>query len=106
MAATVPPPDYGQSEGEWPLVPTFQCSAMIAPKLGGEKILGARLTGVNAVNITIRQSTQSRSVTTDWKVVDPRLNVTYAIRSKIDPDQGTPRQGRYYELLCEEGTPP
>ena len=31
---------------------------------------------------------------------------TYAIRSKLDPDQGTPRQGRYYELLCEEGTVP
>jgi len=102
----VPPPDYGQVEGEWSVTPEFECAAHIAPKLGGEKVLADRLTGINVVNITIRQFTQSRLVTTAWKIVNTRTDVEYNIRSIIDPDEGTPRQGRYFEMLCEVGLAP
>lgn len=101
--AIASPPDYGQAEGEWSLTAEFECAANIVPKLGSEKVLADRLSGVNLVNITVRQSTASRAVTTAYKVVDVHKNVEYNIRSIIDPDQGTVRQGSYFEMLCEQG---
>lgn len=103
---TAPPsnPDYGESgEGEFSDTPEFVCAANIRPRLGGEAILAARLTGVEHATITVRQSSDTRLVTTDWKVVDQHTDLAYNIRSIIDPDQNTPRQGAMFELLCQAG---
>lgn len=103
VPASPPPPDYGQTEGEWSPTPSFTVAAWIQPRLGGERVLQARLTGVNMANITIRQSVQTRTITTAWKAVDARSGIEYAIRSIIDPDYGTPKQGAYFEMLGETG---
>ena len=69
----------------------------------GESVLAERLTGKNLVNITVRQSINTRLITEDWRAKNERSGETYNIRSIIDPDQGTGQAGRFIELLCEKG---
>lgn len=98
-----PVPDYGSTEGEYPSEPEFTCAANIKPRLGGESVLAARLTGTNFSNITVRQSSSTSLVDTAWRAKDERLGVVYNIRSIIDPFENTVERGRYFEMLCEEG---
>lgn len=94
----------GNQTSGFPDVPSLgPIAANITPKLGGESVLAGRLTGRNLVNITVRQSVQSRSVTTDWRARDERAGVVYNIRSIIDPNRGGPQHGQWLEMLCEEG---
>jgi hypothetical protein len=97
------PPDYGNTEDNFPATANFIVAANITPKLGGETVLAARLTGRGIVNITVRQSTNTRMVTTDWKAKDERSGEVYNIRSVIDPMGETSRHGFYFEMLCEKG---
>lgn len=77
--------------------------ANIQPRLGGESVLAGRLTGTNLVNITVRQSSLTRTVTTAWQAKDERSSVIYNIRSIIDPDEGKTGAGTWLEMLCEKG---
>jgi head-tail adaptor len=95
-------PDYGSGSG-YPASATFTTFADIDPRLGGEQILAGRLVGKNFVNITVRQSTLTRQVDTDWKAKDENAGTEYNIRSVIDPFQGDSKHGLYIEMLCEEG---
>lgn len=97
------PPDYGNIEDNFPANANFIRPANITPKLGGEDVLAARLTGRNFVNITVRQSANTATVTTDWQAKDERTGDIYNIRSIIDPDAGNTHHGFYYEMLCEKG---
>lgn len=97
-----PPPDYG-SIGGYPSTPTFTCFGQIVPRLGGEAIQAERLTGKNFVNITVRKSSQTVAVDTDWKCRDENEGVDYNIRSVIDLHQGDNRHSMYLEMLCEKG---
>lgn len=99
-------PDYGNTEGEFPDTPEFECAANIKPKLGGESVLAGRLTGTNLVNITVRRSSSTAQVDTDWRVKDERSGTIYNIRSIIDPQEGTNQHGRFFEMLCEKGVAP
>jgi len=81
----------------------FTLAARIVPRLGGEQVLAGRLTGTDYVNITVRASGESKSVTPDWRAIDARTGDVYNIRSIIDPDEGTAQRGRFLELLCEKG---
>jgi head-tail adaptor len=96
-------PDYGNPEGEFSDTPEFVCAANIKPRLGGEKILADRLSGTNAVNITVRRSSRTMLVDTAWRAKDERSGVIYNIRSVIDPDQGGPDHDSRIEMLCEVG---
>ena len=95
-------PDYG-SGPDYSGTAAFIVWANIAPRLGGESILAARLTGQNFVNITVRQSSNTDQVTTDWKCKDEGTEETYNIRSVIDPHQGDHDHGLFWEMLCEKG---
>ncbi len=97
------PPDYGNTEDDFPTTATFVVPANITPKLGGEDVLAARLTGKGFVNIVVRQSATTATVTSDWRAKDERSGEIYNIRSIIDPDGGNPRHGFYFEMLCEHG---
>lgn len=91
---------YGNVTSGYHVDPEFIVSAHERPKLGGEAVIAARLTGTNFVNLTIRQSSQSRLITTDWVAKDERSGVAYNIRSgPIDPDG----KRQWFELLCEKG---
>ncbi len=94
-----PDVDYGNTEGDFPSTANFIVPANIVPKLGGESILADRLTGKNFVNIIVRQSTSTDSVTVDWRAKDERSGDIFNIRSIIDPKG----DGKYFEMLSEKG---
>lgn len=89
--------DYGGTESEF--VEQFIVSAGVEARLGGEQVMAARLTGRQPVTITVRQSEQTRRIETGWRARDVRTEVTYAIRSIVDPDD----RRQYLEILCETG---
>jgi head-tail adaptor len=95
--------EFGNTTGGYGPVPDFSVAANVKPKLGGETVLAGRLTGTNYVNVTVRQSSQTRQVTVDWMAKDERKGVSYNVRSIIDPLQGQSGQGAWFEMLCEEG---
>jgi head-tail adaptor len=94
---------YGNTASGFGANPTYTVSTNIKPRLGGESVLAGRLTGTNLVNITVRQSSNTRTVTTAWLVKDERSGVIYNIRSIIDPDEGKTGAGTWLEMLCEKG---
>lgn len=79
--------------------PDFVLFANEKPKLGGEAVLAGRLTGANLVNLTVRQSSLSRQVETEWRAKNERSGAVYNIRSIVDPDQ----HRQWLEMLCEKG---
>lgn len=94
----------GNTVSGFAAVPAFDpVAANIRPRLGGEDVLAGRLTGKNLVNITVRQSAQTRRVGEDWKARDERAGVDYNIRSIVDPHEGTANAGRWIEMLAERG---
>lgn len=104
VGADSPPAiDYGNTELEFGDDPEFTCSANIKPRLGGEGVLAARLTGTNLVNITVRRSSDTLLINTAWRCKDERSGVLYNIRSVIDPYEHTTDHGKFLELLCERG---
>lgn len=94
---------YGNTVGEFSATAEFSVAANIKPRLGGEAVLAGRLTGQNLVNITVRQSDDTSSITTDWRAKNERSGELYNIRSIIDPDENTAQHGRFWEMLCEKG---
>lgn len=96
-------PDYGIPETEFPDDPEFTCAANIKPRLGGEGVLAARLSGTNLVNITVRKSSSTVQVDSAWRAKDERSGVIYNIRSVIDPYENTADHGKFLEMLAEKG---
>lgn len=88
---------FGNTKADW--VEQFTTSAKVAPKLGGETVLAARLQSQNTVNITVRQSSKTILIQPDWRARDVREDKEFAIRSIIDPDDG----GAWLEVLCQTG---
>lgn len=80
-------------------VEQFTVSAKVEAKFGGETVTAARLTGQQPVNITVRQSADTRKITTDWRAHDVRNDVYYNIRSITDPDD----RRAWFEMLCQSG---
>lgn len=82
----------GNTEGAF--VDRYPVWAKLAPKLGGEAVLGSRLAGVQPYAITVRDSPEMRRVTTDWRArhlsdcpCGRSENELYNIRGIIDPYQ-------------------
>lgn len=89
---------YGNEvSGDWTL--GFRCAARIKPLRGGESVQAARLAGKQPVAITVRVSSNTRAVTTDWRVRDTRTDEVYNIRSKVNPDE----KRAYFEMECDSG---
>lgn len=89
--------DYGNEEGDFS--EQFTVAAAVQAKFGGEAVTAARLTGQQPVTITVRQSSNTRQVTTDWRARDARSGTIYNIRSIADPDDGR----AWLEMLCQSG---
>lgn len=66
---------------------------------GGESVLAARLESRQPAIITIRNSTDARRITADWRCVDVRDGRQYAIRE--NPKESD--NGGYLEFLVEAG---
>lgn len=91
------PIDLGNTRSEF--VQQFVIWAKVRAKFGGEAVAAARLTGQQPVTITVRQSPQTRQITTDWRAVDVGVGTEYAVRSIVDPDD----DGLWYEILTQIG---
>lgn len=86
---------HGNAEGEYE--DEFTVSARIRPRLGGEQVMAGRLEGKNIATITVRYSSDTAQITTDWEARDARTGQKWNIRSITNPDE----RKRYLELLCE-----
>lgn len=90
------PLDLGNVQSAF--VEQFTVWAAVQAKLGGETVTAARLTGQQPVNITVRQSSLTKQIGTDWRARD-NAGTVYAIRSIIDPED----DGAYFEILTQTG---
>ncbi|MBD9372110.1 phage head closure protein [Rhizobium sp. ARZ01] len=93
-----PPIDdgMGNTQGDWQ--EQFQCRAAYRHLRGGESIMAGRLQGKHTQIITVRASSQTREITTDWRVRDTRTGDEFNIRDV------THENGRQWiSLLIERG---
>ncbi|MGY3609924.1 MULTISPECIES: phage head closure protein [unclassified Bradyrhizobium] len=88
---------YGNTQADF--VEQFVVWAGVQAKFGGETVTAARLAGQQPMTITVRQSSQTEQVTTDWRARDARSGLVLNIRSIVDPDDS----GAYFEMLCQSG---
>jgi head-tail adaptor len=91
------PLDLGNTQSAF--VEQFVVAAKVEARFGGETVTAARLAGQQPVTITVRQSTQTRLITTDWRARDARTGTIYNIRSIVDPDD----RRAFLEMLCQSG---
>jgi SPP1 family predicted phage head-tail adaptor len=90
------PDDDGNYVGKW--VEQFQCSAGFIHLRGGESVLASRLQGQHVQVIFVRACSQTRTVTTDWRIRDVRTGATFNIRDV------TPTKDRaWVDFLCQSG---
>lgn len=87
---------YGNVQSEFET--QFTVQARVRPRLGGEEVLAARLTGKNIVAITVRYSSQTKQIEADWVATDARSGEVYNIRSAV-PDE----RKIFMEILGERG---
>jgi head-tail adaptor len=65
---------------------------------GGETVMASRLENRHPVLITVRSSSPTRQINSDWRLVDARDDTAWAIR---DVTAETDRQ--FITFLCERG---
>ena len=87
---------YGIVSGDY--AEQFRRAARIKPLLGSEPVLAQRLSGVQPVVIRVYSDSETRDVTTAWKIVNVRTLASYNIRA-VTPDE----KRRWVEFLCESG---
>ena len=88
------PDDYGGTAGDF--VEQFIVSARINRKLGGERIIAARLDGHQPVTITVRSSVDTDQIAPDWRARNVRTGEIFNIRSIAENDG-------FLDVLCESG---
>lgn len=67
------------------------------PERGAERLQAGRLEGAVAGTLRVRSSSDTRTVTTEWRVeID---GIAYQIRSITNPD----RRNRFLEMTVESG---
>lgn len=77
----------------------FTVHAGFRPRNGGESVVASRLQGVQPYIVTMRQSADTRRITTDWRLVDARDGRVFNVRTVADPDG----KKQWLELLVEQG---
>ncbi|CAI2935021.1 head-tail adaptor protein [Aminobacter niigataensis] len=82
-----------------PFQPIFTEPARLAPRLGSEPVIAARLTGIQPYTLSVRSSIRTREVTPAWRVVNARSGTTYNIKAITNPDE---RNG-LLDMLVVEG---
>ncbi|WP_371346228.1 phage head closure protein [Ancylobacter sp. IITR112] len=101
QSRTVVDDGYGNTRGAW--VTRFTVAAGLRPLRGGEQVMASRLQGVQPYVLTVRQSSQTREVASDWRVVDARdASRVFAITAPpTDPDA----LGLWLDILVTQGEP-
>lgn len=92
---------FGNIVASGDFVTQFTVSAALRPLRGTETVMAARLKGMQPYIATIRQSIQTRLVTTSWRIVDAR-NQSRVFAISAPPTD--PRNDRaWFEILVTEG---
>ena len=86
----------GNTIGDW--LEQFRCRAGRDIMRGGETVMAARLEGRQAVIVTVRASSRTRMVNSDWRARDARTGETYNIRT-VQPSE----RRDHIEFFCEAG---
>lgn len=86
----------GNTRADW--LEQFQCRAGYRHLRGGEDVMAARLQGKHTQLIIVRSSSQTRQVSTAWRVRDARTGDVFNIR---DVTHEIDRQ--WISLLVEKG---
>lgn len=87
---------YGNTQSDW--VEQFQCRAAYRHLRGGESVMAGRLQGRHSQVIIVRASSQTRQVSTDWRVRDVRDGTVFNIRDvTVETDR------MFISFLCERG---
>lgn len=87
---------YGNTVAEF--TTEFALRAAYRHLRGGEAVMASRLENRHPVLITVRVSSQTRRIGSDWRLVDARDGTEWAIR---DVTAETDRQ--FITFLCESG---
>lgn len=87
---------YGIAAGEYE--EQFRRDARIRPLVGSEPVIAERLQGVQPLVIKVRSDSETRTITTAWKIVNVRTLDAFQIRA-VTPDE----KRRYIEFVCEKG---
>ena len=87
----------GNTVSDW--VSQFTLAAGRSFLRGGETVIAARLENKQPAIVTIRNSTDARQITADWRAIDVRDGRVYNIREtpKESDDRG------FLEFLAESG---
>ena len=93
--------NYGNVTTGWQAM--FTVSANITPRLGGKSVEAARLAGRQPAIVRVRQSPQTITIRTNWKLTDVRTGAEYDIRTIADPDKGNVEHGKFLDMLAETG---
>lgn len=86
----------GNEVGQW--VEQFQTRAEFIHLRGSEAVMAGRLQGKHTQVIRVRVSSNSRLISTDWRVRDTRRNIAFNVR---DIEWENNRQ--FIALTCESG---
>lgn len=87
---------YGNTVAEF--ATEFTVRAAYRHLRGGEAVMASRLENKHPVLITVRSSSQTRQINSDWRLVDARDDTAWAIR---DVTAETDRQ--FITFLSERG---
>jgi SPP1 family predicted phage head-tail adaptor len=87
---------YGNTVAEF--ATQFTVRAAYRHLRGGETVMASRLENKHPVLITVRASSETRQINSDWRLVDARDDTAWAIR---DVTAETDRQ--FVTFLCERG---
>jgi head-tail adaptor len=73
--------------------------ALYLMRPGSEAMTNARLSGRQPVTMIVRFDSQTSTITPEWRAVDLRTGVIYAIQAAADMD----RRRQWISLVCEAG---
>jgi head-tail adaptor len=77
----------------------FTARARLQYRNSGEEVLAARLSGTQTVILTLRRSSQTEAIKTDWRCRDARAGTVYNIREVRFP----PQDRGWVEILAQSG---
>lgn len=87
---------YGNEQSDFAEV--FEVWARIKPQLGGERVMADRLTGIQAVIITVRYSPDTVLIEPGWRARDEN-GVVYNITNANNVDE----KHQYIDVLAVSG---
>jgi SPP1 family predicted phage head-tail adaptor len=76
----------------------YRCRAHYRYLRGGETVQAARLEGRQPVIITVRASSETRQVRTEWRIRDTRTGTEFNIRGIVPTEDR-----RFLEITAESG---